>query len=780
MHVYQYARRYVGGAILIVGVSLSPSLIPSRSTDVHARSLPSSSALRQVTGGSVAAWGWNEWGQLDPRTCCNFHPTPVPGLAQIVSIAGGERETVAARSGGSVLEWGQIRVTPDCSYTCGPVAVFGLHRIIAVAAGFSGAKIALDADGKVWTWRRGSQERPVQVAGLPKVTQIAAGGSYALALTSDGAVWEWLDSNLSSTSGAAPYPVSGLNQVKSIAAGYNHRLAIRTDGTVWTWGYAGHLSSGSPQRIGVTAVPGPNEQGQLTHAVAVAAGLEFSLVVRSDGSVWSWGRNPYGELGTGSKDVGARRGSDVPVRVAGLPAIVAVAAGALHSLALDSRGKVWGWGENDRGQVGLGVASVTGCRCIARPVQVKAIKNAVSIAAGYAHSLAITGTPVAGPVPPPTRACSPLPVRATPGQRLPATVKTGRTPTGLVVAEGTGHVYLTRAGGYDAARGAYSCTGSVTALDARTGAVLWTTPVSAEPRSFVASATSHRLFVVDDNGPNDRLRSRVRILNAGTGRAVRTVSLGQSPGAMALADRANRLFITVSRYGVPGSDHIQVLDAATGSPVGDVAVRGVPVVAEDLGRVFVQTPGSIAVLDIRTGRQIGSIDSHACPGTLFLAGTARRLYTAMGGDSHGGHGVFCVINAQSGTLIRRVSYPPAEGAEAAIVDSPQNRILVIEGTAGPAPYPGIEVRDAHDGRLLRRLPLHVSSAAVDEQTGRIYFLDDSRRVGVLDPRTGQVVRQIQTPANVTLLALGQRARRLYLLDSRGGTLHVLCADVRCR
>jgi alpha-tubulin suppressor-like RCC1 family protein len=86
--------------------------------------------------------------------------------------------------------------------------------------------------------------------------------------------------------------------------------------------------------------------------VRAAAGYFHSLAVRSDGTVWAWGDNLYGQLGDGTLT-----NQSTPVRVMGLTGVTQVAAGYGHSLALRSDGTVWAWGSNTVGQLGSGVIS---------------------------------------------------------------------------------------------------------------------------------------------------------------------------------------------------------------------------------------------------------------------------------------------------------------------------------------------------------------------------------------------------------------------------------------
>jgi alpha-tubulin suppressor-like RCC1 family protein len=98
--------------------------------------------------------------------------------------------------------------------------------------------------------------------------------------------------------------------------------------------------------------------------------------------VWAWGARYNGQTGTGVSSTPQTS----PIQVQGLPAIKAVAAGGYHSLALDENGVVHAWGQNSSGQLGLGAASSTHQ---GTPVQVPGLSNIKAIAAGELHSIAM-------------------------------------------------------------------------------------------------------------------------------------------------------------------------------------------------------------------------------------------------------------------------------------------------------------------------------------------------------------------------------------------------------
>ncbi|TFG82852.1 MAG: RCC1 repeat-containing protein, partial [Spirochaetales bacterium] len=167
-----------------------------------------------------------------------------------------------------------------------------------------------------------------------------------------------------------------LSGVASIAAGDSHTVALKSDGTVWTWGdnSYGQLGDGT-----TTERTTPVLDSVLSGVVAIAAGGCHTVALKSDGTVWTWGSNDYGQLGDGTTT-----DSPTPVPVSSLSGVTAIAAGYQHTVALKSDdGTVWTWGWNDYGQLGDDTTTDS-----PTPVPVSSLSGVAAIAAGGVHTVA--------------------------------------------------------------------------------------------------------------------------------------------------------------------------------------------------------------------------------------------------------------------------------------------------------------------------------------------------------------------------------------------------------
>jgi len=247
--------------------------------------------------------------------------------------------------------------------------------------------IALKSDGTVWAWgyncngQLGNRTTtdslaPVQAIGLSNVVDISCGGGMytTIALKSDGTVWAWGQNdrgtlgNGTTTNSLVPVQVSGLSNVTAISG----CKALKSNGTVWAWGQNdfGQLGNGTTQDSLV-----PVQVSGLSNVVAISStgASDACLALKSDGTVWAWGRNDYGQLGNNTT-----QNKPLPVQVIGLSNVVALSSGAGHTLALKSDGTVWAWGYNSDAELGNNTKTNS-----LVPVQVPGLSNVASVYASF-------------------------------------------------------------------------------------------------------------------------------------------------------------------------------------------------------------------------------------------------------------------------------------------------------------------------------------------------------------------------------------------------------------
>ena len=229
---------------------------------------------------------------------------------------------------------------------------------------------------------------------------LALGGRHGVFIAADGTVWTW-GSNDSGQLGRSagygqpgvssptPEPVPGVANAVAVAAGVDHTLVVAADGSLWAFG------AGVGGQLGIPPIDGAPGAGQwqptqvsgLPPIDSVGAGAQLSVAVGRDGSVWTFGFNRRGSLGSSAN-------SDLPVAnpsptaVIGLDQVVRVAVGREHVLALRSDGSLSGFGSNIDGQLGIDTNFQT-YAANPTPTPISSLHGVVAVAAAGAHSVAV-------------------------------------------------------------------------------------------------------------------------------------------------------------------------------------------------------------------------------------------------------------------------------------------------------------------------------------------------------------------------------------------------------
>jgi alpha-tubulin suppressor-like RCC1 family protein len=247
-----------------------------------------------------------------------------------------------------------------------PVVAVDNSEAVVQADGNLFGSVAVHADGSVWAWGNaitlgdgstGTRVTPGRVPGLPAIRQVATTFQHVVALATDGTVWAWGDASLgdlgpnADASASTPslpvkVPITGVVQV---AAGHHWSMALKSNGEVWGWGDNSFLQLGQGSSVSSSATPARIVMPY--GIVQVAAGWFHGVALRSDGSVWAWGDNSNGQLGNGVAGNPSATAVRVDRHVAG---VTRIASGLFHSMALDSTGALWAWGEGTEGELGDG------------------------------------------------------------------------------------------------------------------------------------------------------------------------------------------------------------------------------------------------------------------------------------------------------------------------------------------------------------------------------------------------------------------------------------------
>jgi alpha-tubulin suppressor-like RCC1 family protein len=316
-----------------------------------------------TTTNSLFVWGHNPYGELGLNdTTQRLSPTQLPG-SQWSEIAIGINHTLALRDDGTMWAWGhnphgQLGQNSTTQHNS-PVQIPG-NQWISIQADREGGhfNIAKKTDGTLWAWGHNpngqlglndsiQRSSPVQIPGT-QWQNISAGYYTAMATKSDGTLWTWGYNGYGqlgqgdTTQHSSPVQIPGITWQK-ISSGYNWAMGTR-EGALFTWGrnQHGELGLGDvTQRNSPTQVPGSQwAKGQID------ATRHHAGVVKDDGTLWTWGHNPYGELGLNDT---AQRSS--PTQVPGTT-WTQYTGGHVHSLGRKTDNTLWAWGHNAHGQLG--------------------------------------------------------------------------------------------------------------------------------------------------------------------------------------------------------------------------------------------------------------------------------------------------------------------------------------------------------------------------------------------------------------------------------------------
>lgn len=325
--------------------------------------------------GQLYGWGGDTYGNLGQSVSLQPKSSPVQigALTGWISLSG-TNQNLGVRQDGTLWGWGRNNFGQLGDGTAinksSPVQIGSDTNWYMVDTDYNSSTIALKTDGTLWSWgynnygQLGSgtttaRSSPVQVGALTNWETIAMGSHFSMGVKTDGTLWTWGHNLYGTLADSTTVNKSSPIQIGTVA---NYKLvsggglgcagAIRTDGTLWTWGHniIGQLGSGTTANRSAVA-----QVGLLTNWKNIKIGA-WAASVKVDGTLWAWGYNTDGNLGDGTV---VHKSS--PIQVGSLSNWKNVSIGGGNestinyagvTAAIKTDGTLWAWGENSNGGVG--------------------------------------------------------------------------------------------------------------------------------------------------------------------------------------------------------------------------------------------------------------------------------------------------------------------------------------------------------------------------------------------------------------------------------------------
>jgi len=344
--------------------------------------------------GSSGQLGLNESGTYARRSS----PNQVGSLTDWASVSGANDFSFSIKTDGTLWSWGTNGYgTLGLGNTSGvssPTQVGSLTNWLNVAGG-SYSSIAVKTDGTLWGWGRNqsgelglgnttSYSSPKQVGALTNwLYATVKGTDYCIAAKTNGTLWAWGTNSWgqlgigNETNYSSPKQVGALTTwTNKIAICQEATAVIKTDGTLWVWGrgYEGNLGLGN-----TSGYNSPKQVGALTNWLSISGAYRCFYSVKTDGTIWAWGSNVNGQLGFGNTT-----SYSSPKQIGALTNWSSSSAGGRKVVAVKTNGTAWSWGANTSGQLGLNNTTN-----YSSPKQIGALTNWASVSSGSGHVLAL-------------------------------------------------------------------------------------------------------------------------------------------------------------------------------------------------------------------------------------------------------------------------------------------------------------------------------------------------------------------------------------------------------
>ena len=355
--------------------------------------------------GNLYTWGRNEHGQLGLNQATSLSissPTQVPGTwGESNGMIGYDRKLAGIdhilniKNDGSLWGWGlntkgQLGIGIALTKYSSPIQIGGGFDWACLGDfGPSSVSSAIKTDGTLWVWGDGDDKQqygqmkdfssPVQVPGTTWSSSFI-GKNHLGAIKTDGTLWLWgtnqegqLGQN-DRTDSYFPLQVGTDNTWVSATGCAKSTIATKNDGTLWSWGHndysqLGHNQPENSKYSSPVQIPGT------TWTPKIAGNNSSILAVKSDGTMWGWGRNWAGNIGDNTN---ITRSS--PTQVPGSTWNYVAVGNYMSSFAIKTDGTMWSWGNNRYGALAMSShpTSTPGNDGVSSPTQIPGTWAAVT------------------------------------------------------------------------------------------------------------------------------------------------------------------------------------------------------------------------------------------------------------------------------------------------------------------------------------------------------------------------------------------------------------------
>jgi alpha-tubulin suppressor-like RCC1 family protein len=367
--------------------------------------------LDQYVGDTLWSWGDNTYYQfgIGNNSTGSLQPIKIDSSVTWKQVSCGGFHSLGIKIDNTLWGWGtnnkgQIGVgNLDTQITPYKIGDSSLWKYVSSGSFHSAG---LQINGTLWAWGdnntgqlglgdNNNRSVPVKVVSDIDWKQVSCGSSCSTAIKTDGTLWTWGLNNHGQLGLGdfqdrnSPTQVGTDTDWKLISINQIHTLAIKNDGSLWTWGR--NYDPNNSDANGVLGLGNnvddvvnvPTRIGSDYDWKSISCGAYHSAAIKTNKSLWLWGRNKEGQLGTSDNDY-----KNIPTEVSGENILTwkQVSCGDTYTIGLKLDGTLWSWGDNQYYQLGNNNTTQ-----LNSPLPINKFRNNwKQVSSGYHHSAAVT------------------------------------------------------------------------------------------------------------------------------------------------------------------------------------------------------------------------------------------------------------------------------------------------------------------------------------------------------------------------------------------------------